>query len=331
MKILYIPLETPHDFQCETIHWGLRFLEKNGKIKVDKTFHNEKLYTKITENSHISPHYTYYRKWEEDIPTLNLNDINHKLKNKYYDLVIMQDGLNNAEYGYNKYKERIDEIYDIYQNNLFIIDGDDCGDKDYLKKLKNYKKLKYFRRELFHKSKYGLKNIFPINFGFPDELINDNEHQKTKLISSIIPGDGRTYIYTSENDYYNEYRNSKFAYTFSKCGWDCLRHLEIIFNKCLPIFLDLEFCPNYVLNFYPKFYLSEILNKICEIDYHNFNFENDIHTMGKNNYYKHVILQDLIKIKDMSYYEDIKKEIYEHSKKYLTCSSMIKYILEYYE
>ena len=330
MKILYIPLETFHDFQCDTMNWGLRSLNKTEKIQLDKTFNNEKLYKKTTANSHISSHYTYYRHWEEEIPHVNIEDIDYKIKHKYYDLIIIQDGLHDIDYGRNKYRGQIDYLYKIYKNNLFIVDGEDGGDGEYMKKLKNYPEIKYFRRELTYTLKYEHNTIFPINFGFPDELINENNYEKTQLISSIIPGLGSTYITSSEVDYYNEYRKSKFAYTFSKCGWDCLRHLEIIFNKSLPIFLDLEFCPNKVLYFYPKFELLEILNKMCNIKYDQYNYDN-IHSLGKIRYWQDIILNNLIEIKNLKYYDEIQNKIYNKCKKYLTCNAIVNYVLEHYE
>lgn len=331
MKILHIPLKTPHDFQCETISWGLRGLNKVYGFEVDKTFYTEKLFKKITEQSHISAHYTYYRHWEENIPDVNLDDIDYKIKHKYYDLVILHDGLNkDREYGHNKYIDQLDHIYNIYRNNLFIVDGEDTGDSDYLQTLKNYPELKYFRRELTFTLKYQHKNLFPINFAYPDELIVDRNFEKTQLISSIIPGDYNTYITTSEQDYYNEYRKSKFAFTFSKCGWDCLRHLEIIFNKSLPIFLDLEFSANGVLHFYPKFEMSRILYKMCHIKYDVYDF-NSIHRFGKNKYWKQIINNNYITIKDESCYDEIQSNIYTHCKKHLTCNNMVKYLLEHYD
>ena len=331
MKILHIPLKTHHDFQCETISWGLRGLRKTHDLEIDKLFYTEKLFKKTTPQSHISPHYTYYRHWDESMPDMNLDDIDYKLKHKYYDLVILHDGLDRErEYGHNKYIDQLDYIYNIYHNKLFIVDGEDIGDDEYLKNLKNYPDLKYFRRELTYTLKYQHKNLFPINFGFPDELILDEKFEKKQLISTIVPGDGNTYIYSSEQDYYDEYRKSKFAFTFSKGGWDCLRHLEIIFNKSLPIFLDLEFCANGVLHFYPKFEMREILHKMCHIKYDMYDFDS-INKFGKNEYWKRIINNNYITIKDESCYDEIQSNIYTHCKKHLTCNNIVKYLLEHYD
>lgn len=331
MKILHIPIDTPHDFQCDTISWGLRGLTKTHNLEIDKVFYSEKLYKKLTDKSHISSHYTYYRHWDEPIPYINFDEIDDKIKNKYYDLIILHDGLSkNRDYGHNRYIDKVSYLYRIYQDKLFIIDGEDNGDGDYLKQLRDYPLLKYFKRELIYTFKYEHQNVFPINFGFPDELIVDSEFEKTQMISSIIPGDYSTYITLSEKSYYDEYRKSKFAFTFSKCGWDCLRHLEIIFNKSLPIFLDLEFCPNKSLYFYPKFEMFQVLYKMCNVNYNKLDY-NSIHTFGKNEYWKRVINNKYVTVKDESFYDDLKTKIYNHCKKYLTCNNIVKYVINHYE
>ena len=39
------------------------------------------------------------------------------------------------------------------------------------------------------------------------------------------------------------YQNSLFSLTYRKTGWDCLRHYEILASGSIPLFLDLEKCP----------------------------------------------------------------------------------------
>ena len=66
--------------------------------------------------------------------------------------------------------------------------------------------------------------MFPINFSIPKEKLCKNYVSKTKILSDLIPGDLSTYIYKNEEDYYNEYKQSYFAITKKKAGWDCMRH-----------------------------------------------------------------------------------------------------------
>lgn len=56
-----------------------------------------------------------------------------------------------------------------------------------------------------------------------------------------------------------------------------------------------------------------------------------IHSLGKNNYWKKIIKDNCVAIKDESCYDEIQFSIYEHSKKNLTCNNMVKYLLEHYD
>jgi hypothetical protein len=94
--------------------------------------------------------------------------------------------------------------------------------------------------------------FFPINFSIPKCKIVNNIPKKTKILSNLIPGVLSTYIYTTEEDYYNEYQQSLFAITMKKAGWDCLRHYEIMANGCIPVFIDINNCPQNCLALNPK-------------------------------------------------------------------------------
>ena len=43
-----------------------------------------------------------------------------------------------------------------------------------------------------------------------------------------------------------------FALTTKKCGWDCMRHYEILANGCIPYFPDIENCPSNTMALLPK-------------------------------------------------------------------------------
>lgn len=95
--------------------------------------------------------------------------------------------------------------------------------------------------------------LHPITFSVPEEKIVTNVcHKKTKMISSLVPGDMKTYIYKNEKDYYEEYQVSMFATTFKKGGWDCMRHYEIVANGSIPYFPDIENCPPKTMALLPK-------------------------------------------------------------------------------
>jgi len=119
---------------------------------------------------------------------------------------------------------------------------------------------------------YTKNNIFPINFSFSSYNICKNVPKKEKILSNLIPGKLCTYIYNNQEEYYKEYQKSMFAITKKKAGWDCMRHYEIIFNYCLPVFEDIENCPNNIMTFMPKELLNKInifYNNIKDIEFHN--------------------------------------------------------------
>jgi len=85
--------------------------------------------------------------------------------------------------------------------------------------------------------------LHSISFSIPESKISTIIPIKTKVLSSIIPNSTATYTYDNENDYYNEYKQSLFAITTKKAGWDCMRHYEILANGCIPHFPNIEDCP----------------------------------------------------------------------------------------
>lgn len=148
--------------------------------------------------------------------------------------------------------------------------------------------------------------LHPITFSIPEEKICKYETKKTKILSDLIPGDLSTYIYNTENEYYDEYKKSYFAITKKKDGWDCLRHLEIMANGCIPYFINIEKCPKNTLSLYPKdlFYQSNMLYNIF---------------INKN-------INELT-IEDINKYNLLRQKLLDYTKNYLTTEKMAKYIL----
>lgn len=110
-------------------------------------------------------------------------------------------------------------------------------------------------------------NVFPITFSIPEEKIVSHVPTKKKMMSSILPWNRSTYIFKTEDEYYNEYKNSMFGITCLKAGWDCMRHYELMANGCIPFFLDIQECPINTMYFLPK----ELLMKGNDLyyKYHN--------------------------------------------------------------
>jgi hypothetical protein len=94
--------------------------------------------------------------------------------------------------------------------------------------------------------------VYPITFSIPESKIIERMPNKTKFVSNLIPGDLSTYIYNTEEEYYNEYKSSLFATTTKKGGWDCMRHYEILACGAIPYFPNIDNCPENTMALLPK-------------------------------------------------------------------------------
>ena len=146
---------------------------------------------------------------------------------------------------------------------------------------------------------------FPIQFSISETKVIDEVPEKTQDFATVIPGQGYTYIFNYEANYYNDYQKSYYAVTTKKGGWDCLRHYEILANGCIPYFLDLDACDTNTMAFLPKELIKEAMQlegvSYLHIDHSKFN---------------------------KARYLEILKELLEHTKQYLTSKQMAKYLLE---
>lgn len=254
-----------NDYLNDTIFYGLYELQQEGVIDevIDST-----------------PIISLYKEYEERIPKQHLwggmttfwlinkdevdrSNIEEKIKNKYFDLII---------YGAIR---RCQDYYDLViqhypYNKIICLDGNDDTDCD----PKFYEKHLYFKRELLDDEhlieKYHL-NIKPISFSIPTCKLATQIFEKEKEFGTVIPGQPETYIFKNEQDYYDDYNKSYYGLTTQKAGWDCMRHYEILANNCIPYFPGLEDCPENTLTHLPKKQLINIKNRIHDIDDNEYN------------------------------------------------------------
>ena len=248
MKILYVTNHNDivksscgfiNDYQNDLLFYGLR--ELYGDDVVDSTqiislydeykgkINPQNLWGKMT---------TFWLIGENNIDRTN---IEQKIKDKYYDIII---------YGSIR---RCDNYYDLVSkiyppNKIILIDGNDEIDISPL-----YKKHLYFKRELI----INHPNLLPITFAIPTPKILTNPILKTQEYAFCIPGQPETYIFKDEKSYYEDYQKSYYGITTKKSGWDCMRHYEILGNYCIPYFIGLENCPANTLHNLPKDLLIE--------------------------------------------------------------------------
>lgn len=102
------------------------------------------------------------------------------------------------------------------------------------------------------------RQIHPFGYSFPSELFVDSIPLKDKVWAEVIPGFRETYRFETEQSYFEMYQSARFAFTWKKGGWDCLRHLEIIANGCVPVFRDIDSCPDVTLDNLPKKLLKQV-------------------------------------------------------------------------
>lgn len=246
MKILFLSLGTGMDYQCDTILTGLKLLFGSDVVDANKAFH---LYDTYPENK-LSKLYGKgftLSKVIEDLP-VDRDDIDRKIATNYFDLVIY-----GSIWRYSKKLELVIKHYS--REKIIVIDGEEPPNP-VLHPSHLY--TTYFKRELYN----SYEGVNTIQFSLPDCKFNTIDVVKKKKVASITPLDKSTYIYTNEKDYYNDYAESLFAITCRKGGWDCMRHYEILGNKCIPLFLNLKGCPEQTLTVFPKIKLQEIYKTI---------------------------------------------------------------------
>jgi hypothetical protein len=286
MKILYVTNYSDiakasggfiNDYQNDLLFYGLR--ELFGDDVVDST--------QIP---------TLYKEYEGRIPQQNIwggmtsfwligdnnidrTNIEQKIKDRYYNYII---------YGaIKRCKNYYDLVSKVYPDDkIILIDGNDESELDPL-----YTKHLYFKRELVENH----SNLLPITFAFPTlKLVIPNKN-KTQEYGTVIPGQPETYIFKTEESYYEDYQKSYYGVTMKKAGWDAMRHYEILGNYCMPYFIGLEDCPKDTLVNLPKELLLEARNLANNFDESNF--------------------------------FNILDQVYEHTKQHLTTKALAEYLI----
>ena len=249
--------------------------------------------------------------------SIDRTDIEKKIQNKYFDLVI---------YGSIRRSDLFLESVIKYNNKFLFIDGED---DNYIDERYSNSGL-YFKRELVNNK----SNLIPISFAVPKEKILKSINEKPiNLLAPLIPGRLNTYIYDDEKTYYNMYANSIFGITNKKLGWDTLRHYEILMNGCIPLFLNIEDCPKLTLTTLPKDKLLNIYN----------NFHRILQLYSPFKIYKKKFLSikkilsyipNMFKnknastfLRDNSKVLEIKNELLNYTHQKLTTESLAKYVL----
>ena len=248
MKILYV---TDHidiarasggfinDYQNDLVFYGLRELFGDDVVDSTQIISLYKEYEGKIHPQHLWGGMTTFWLIEEN--NIDRTNIEEKIKDKYYDLII---------YGaIQRCKQYYDLVSKVYPpNKVILIDGNDESDLNPL-----YEKHLYFKRELV----IDHPNLLPITFGIPTSKLATPNKNKTQEYATCIPGQPETYVFKDEKPYYEDYQKSFYGVTMKKAGWDAMRHYEILGNYCMPYFIGLEDCPKNTLANLPKELLLE--------------------------------------------------------------------------
>jgi hypothetical protein len=248
MKILYV---TNHidiakasggfisDYQNDLVFYGLRELFGDDVVDSTQIISLYKEYENKIPSQHLWGGMTAF--WLIGDNNIDRTNILQKIEDKYYDLII---------YGaINRCKDYYDLVSKVYPpNKVILIDSSDEQDLDPL-----YKKHLYFKRELV----IDHPNLLPISFAIPTSKLTTPNKNKIQEYATCIPGQPETYIFKSEQPYYEDYQKSYYGVTMKKAGWECMRHYEILGNYCMPYFIGLEDCPKNTLANLPKELLIE--------------------------------------------------------------------------
>lgn len=248
MKILYItnPMDIArasggfiNDYQNDLLFYGLRELYGDDVVDSTQILSLYKEYEGKINPQHLWGGMTSF--WLIGDNNIDRTNIEDKIKDKYYDLII---------YGAIKrcknYYNLVSKVYPA--NKIILIDGNDEAELDPL-----YTKHLYFKRELQNNH----PNLLPITFAIPTDKLAQPNKNKIQEYATCIPGQPETYIFKDEKPYYEDYQKSFYGVTMKKAGWDCMRHYEILGNYCMPYFIGLEDCPKDTLANFPKELLLE--------------------------------------------------------------------------
>lgn len=101
--------------------------------------------------------------------------------------------------------------------------------------------------------------VWPISFSYPRHTILATEEQGA-TICPVFPG--HRYRFSQEDDYLDFYRSYAFALTHKKAGWDCFRHLEILYTGSTPFMPDATLIPRFTMVHYPKQFFAEVAGQL---------------------------------------------------------------------
>lgn len=244
MKVLYVYNFDCPDYQSDSLYHGLI----DSGIDVYETHYPYYMLRSCESlTSLYGKGFTLYGKLNHTPKVESKEIIVEKIKSKFYDQIIFGCIYTHFMIPNRSCLDYFDDVISSYSKNQihFIDGGDDPHNYGYGLGLHKYGTV--WKSNLLNDDRGK-----SISFAIPESQITNLDIKKDKIFANIVPGKSETYIYNNETDYYNDYATSYYGYTRKKGQWNCMRHLEILANRCIPYFPDIEKCPENVMENFPK-------------------------------------------------------------------------------
>lgn len=256
MKILFVYNFSNPEYLADCVYHGLI----DSGLEVYETSHPNYMHFSYPNPQQLYGNgFTIFAKLNHQPRLESSEDIIDKIKTKFYDLIIYGCIYTHDWFPDRQCLDYLDYVKEFYpKTRVHFLDGsDDIKNFGHDYGLNEYGII--WKRELMDVS-FGN----PISFAIPESQIGMFEIEKETIFSSNLNrpqmgggSDPVSYTFTDENLYYKEYAKSYYGYTCRKMGWDCMRHYEILSNRCIPYFYDLENCPPYIMVNFPKYIIIE--------------------------------------------------------------------------
>lgn len=274
MKVLFVYNFSRPEYLADCVYHGLI---DNGLEVYETSYPNYMLASYTNPKELYGNGFTIFAKLNHHSRVETSDDIIDKIKSRFYDLIIYGCIYTHHWFSDRQCLDYLEYVKEYYpKNKVHFLDGSDD--------IKNFG-YDYGLNECGTIWKRELLDLYfgnPISFAIPESQIDifgkiKKEHVFSPNINKPILNAGcdpRAYTFTDEKLYYREFAKSYYGYTCKKMGWDCMRHYEILANRCIPAFENLEECPPYIMVNFPKSIILEInkysLNEKVHLYYDQF-------------------------------------------------------------
>lgn len=274
MKVLFVYNFSHPEYLADCVYHGLI---DNGLEVYETSYPNYMMVSHPNPKELYGNGFTIFAKLNHHPRVETSDDIIDKIKSRFYDLIIYGCIYTHHWFSDRQCLDYLECVKEYYpKNKVHFLDGSDD--------IKNFG-YDYGLNECGIIWKRELLDLYfgnPISFAIPESQIDifgkiKKEHVFSPNINKPILNAGcdpRAYTFTDEKLYYREFAKSYYGYTCKKMGWDCMRHYEILANRCIPAFENLEECPPYIMVNFPKSIILEInrysLNEKVHLYYDQF-------------------------------------------------------------